>query len=139
MKAYLTILLLFVAFNISAQIIEWTGDGDGEHWSDVDNWSPTRLPEDKDEVFIANQINMFVSIDMTTDVKSLTLDDAYARVEYGVTLTLLETDPYVNELTLLNECYLINNGTLIVESGHKSMDISNQSLFTNNGMFRVFR
>ena len=59
----------------------WTGSGDGNAWSDPDNWSPTGVPDNTTES--ARILEGQVFIDTTYDINAVTLSGTGAIIDDG--------------------------------------------------------
>jgi autotransporter-associated beta strand protein len=91
-----------LAFAHSAQAGQqryWTGEGDGEHWSDPLNWIPRSPPESGDDLVIEKP-GEFTSTSMVNDLVGLSI---HSMSFSG--LSLFTTDWYLdgNDLTLTGD------------------------------------
>lgn len=94
-----------------ADIVVWNGGGDRTSWSDKDNWNPTGVPNDDDDITIDCSCTVIVDEDIKID-GSLT-------IALGTTLDMggfqLEIGPKENTASLINHGDITNISTMGVK------------------------
>jgi hypothetical protein len=129
-------LAIFITYSLSpaahADIITWTGAGDGINWSSPNNWNTHIVPTSNDNIVIENG-----TVDLDTD---FTLTGSITMGSNG-TLSVDSGKILTSSGTITNHCGLINNhGASISNSGIITNSYSNSGscrFHSSEGTFSV--
>ena len=134
-RRFLLFLICCSFFDISAQTISWTGNGDGISWGDPNNWNTLTLPTNTDDVLISVTDPAKDSVTFTlasATIKSLTIGNQnWLRIAANTSFSIKNASQTACDLI---EGNLINRGTMLIDTaGKHGVYIGNKSSVQNLG------
>jgi hypothetical protein len=108
---------------------QWTGAGDGQSWSDVDNWSGSTLPASTDSIYIGG------SGTISNVPSGLTLNNLICQQALSITgsLTVNGAVNVASNLYLAPRISIVANGTNSAFIGEGSIIANQVSMYVQQG------